>query len=266
MSSIKRFATLRLAARVWAVAAVHGEATRLAAIHDALGQRLRPGDRLVYLGNYLGHGPAIRETLDELIRFRREVIALPFMFAGDHVFLRGAQEEMWQKLLQLQFAADPREVLAWLLAHGAGATIAAYGGDVRRGESAARDSALTIMRWTSALREAMRAAPGHEPFFAALRRAVRTDDGQLLFVHAGLNPDLPLDEQKDSLWWDTAGFARILRPYADYRMVVRGYDRAHGGLVRTTFTTSIDAGCGFGGKLMAVCFSPEGTVMEALSA
>ena len=32
-------------------------------------------------------------------------------FLGDIVFLRGSQEEMWQKLLELQFAPNPREVL-----------------------------------------------------------------------------------------------------------------------------------------------------------
>ena len=33
-------------------------------------------------------------------------------------YLRGAQEEMWAKLLQLQFATDPRQVLGWMLSHG----------------------------------------------------------------------------------------------------------------------------------------------------
>ena len=95
-------ARLRRAARVWAVASAHGEAGRLARLHEALAVRLEPDDRIVYLGNLLGHGPDPKGTLDEAIRFRRAVIARPGGFVGDVVFLRGRQEEMWQKLLTLQ--------------------------------------------------------------------------------------------------------------------------------------------------------------------
>jgi hypothetical protein len=42
--------------------------------------------------------------------------------------------------------------------------------------------------------------------------------------------------------------------------VVRGFDPAHSGLVEGPFATSIDAGCGFGGELLAVAFDPDGHV------
>ena len=50
------------ARRVWAVSAVHGEARRLSRVHDLIGERFSQGDRLVYLGNYLGHGEDIAEA------------------------------------------------------------------------------------------------------------------------------------------------------------------------------------------------------------
>lgn len=262
MADDSRFAVLRRAARIWAVAAIHGEAATLARLHDALAARFRPGDRLVYLGNYLGHGGTIRETVDELLRFRRAVIAQPLSFASDVVYLRGAQEEMWQKLLQLQFATNPTEVLSWMVNQGVGATVVAYGGDVKRGFSAARDGAMSITRWTNGLRAAVRACPGHEALLAALRRAAVTDDHGLLFVHAGLNPDKPLDRQGDSLWWGAAGFDRIAAPYAGYRKVVRGFDKARQGLVETEHTISLDAGCGFGGGLLAGCLTPAGELVD----
>ncbi len=90
-----KFAILRRPRRVGTVAAIHGEADRLAALHDAIDARFEPGDRLAYLGNYLGHGREIPATLDELLRFRRATLARPGMMACDIVFLRGAQEEMW---------------------------------------------------------------------------------------------------------------------------------------------------------------------------
>ena len=43
------FSTFRRARRVWAVAAIHGEAGRLKALHKLLGDRLCDVDRLVYL-------------------------------------------------------------------------------------------------------------------------------------------------------------------------------------------------------------------------
>ena len=107
-----KFARLRAARRVWAVAVIHGEAQRLAQLHDAISERFQLGDRVVYLGNYLGRGSAVLATIDELLDFRRRVLGRPGGAACDVVFLRGAQEEMWQKLLQLQFAPNPGELLA----------------------------------------------------------------------------------------------------------------------------------------------------------
>jgi len=122
---------LRGARRIWAVAAVHAQARRLVRLHDTISERFQEGDRLVYLGNYVGHGEAVLATIDELLDFRRRVLGRQRGFGCDVVFLRGAQEEMWQKLLQLQFAPNPSEVLQWMLKAGMEATVRAYGGDVR---------------------------------------------------------------------------------------------------------------------------------------
>jgi serine/threonine protein phosphatase 1 len=258
------FALLRRTKRVWAIGAIHGDARRLAALHDALFPRLGPGDRLVYLGNYLGHGPDVVGTVDELVRFRRDVIAQPWMFASDVVFLRGSQEEMWQKLQQLQFAINPREVLEWTLDRGVGATLSAYGADAKKGLVAARDGVMSITRWTTGLRSAVTNRPGHQAFMSALKRAAFTDDGGLLFVHAGLNAALPLSSQGDRLWWGATGFGEWPAPYGGYRLVVRGYDPAHGGVRQSRFGLTIDAGSGFGGSLLAACISPSGEILDQI--
>ena len=59
MADQQKFARLRAYRRVWAVAAVHGEAERLGQLHAALWRRLEPGDRVVYLGNMIGRGAAV---------------------------------------------------------------------------------------------------------------------------------------------------------------------------------------------------------------
>ena len=261
-----KFAVLHAARRVWAVAAIHGEAERLARLQTNLAQRLEPGDRLVYLGNYLGRGRQIRETLDHLLHFRRWLLARPRSFAYDVAYLRGGQEEMWQKLLQIQFAPNPREVLGWMLTQGVGATLAAYGGDPRQGESAAREGPMALTRWSSGLRSAMQSHPGHYQLMATLRRAAFTDDHRLLFVSAGLDPERPLSEQNDSFWWGGTGFSRLGRPYGEFARVIRGHDRSQGGQTDAPFSATIDAGCGFGGPLAAVCFLASGDADDVIEA
>ena len=260
------FSTLRRSRRIWAVASVHGEAARLDAMHKELFERLRPGDRIVYLGNYLGHGAGIGATMDNLLRFRRAVIARPGMFAADIVHLRGSQEEMWQKLLQLQFAPNPAEVLRWMLDQGVGPTLATYGGDPSKGMAILGQGAMAITRWTGELRQTLQRTPGHYALLVNLRRAAFTDDGALLFVHAGVDVSRPLLTQSDALWWGSDGFSKIDRSYSGFKRIVRGFDRSHPGVQLTDWTASIDGGCGFDGKLIAACFDPDGGVTDTIEA
>ena len=261
-----QFARLRGARRIWAVAAIHGEAERLARLHDRIAARFAEGDRIVYLGNYIGHGAAIKATLDELLDFRRRILARPHGFVCDVVFLRGTQEEIWQKLLQLQFAANPGEVLAWMVRAGVEKTVRAYGGELRQGFAASRDGPRAITRWTSALRDAMNAAPGHTKLFAALRHAATTDDARLLFVHAGIDPTRPLSAQGDAFWWGETDIMDLAEPFAGFRKVIRGFDRQQRGLVESGFAVSLDAGAGRGGPLLAAALGPDGAVVETVQA
>ena len=59
------FATLTDVKRVWAVGAIHGDASRLRALHQGITARFQPGDRFVYHGNYLGHGGEVTATRAE---------------------------------------------------------------------------------------------------------------------------------------------------------------------------------------------------------
>ena len=127
----KRFGVMRGAKRIWAVSSVHGETDKLKALHDLLGPKLKPGDRLIYLGNVIGRGPDVRGTLDELLHFRREMMAL-----------EPAEE----------FATDPRQVLEWMLSQGVDATLEAYGSSKADALMEGRRGAMELTRWTNALR------------------------------------------------------------------------------------------------------------------
>jgi serine/threonine protein phosphatase 1 len=264
VSETNIFATLRGGGRIWAVAAIHGELDRLRALHGSLVGDLRPGDQLVYLGDYLGFGPAVRATIDELLTFRRAFIAQPGVEVDDVVFLRGAQEEMWQKLLQLQFAPNPADVLRWMVDHGVGPTVGAYGANVEECFLAAREGVVALTRWTSALRQSMRAHDGHTTLMSVLKHAAFTDDNKLLFVHAGLDPSRPLSAQMDAFWWGSAGFETLETSYGGFRLVVRGSDRRGGGMRINPFTATLDAGCGSGGPLTAACFGADGQILRTI--
>lgn len=262
---MSKFATLRFYKRVWAIGAIRGEASRLYDLHRQIGRSFRPGDRIVYLGSMLGNSPDNLRTMEEILSFRRLVISQPGMFAKDIVYLRGQTEEMWQKLLQLQFAPNPKEILPWMIDRGMGPLITAYGGDMGQGMVAARDGALSLTRWTNALRQNMHAREGHWSLFGNLFQAAMTEDQHLLFVHAGINPDLPLKEQGDILWWGGTRFEELdQRRYDPFLKVIRGHCRA--GLQNLQYGLSIDGGAGQSGPLVGICIDREGIVTEQLSA
>ena len=266
MQERDKFAVLKRTGRVWAVSPVHGDLPRLRALHAYIGEQFSAGDRIVYLGGFLGRGLEVAGVADELIAFRRQILARPNMFPFDIVYLRGQQEEMWHKLLQLQFAPNPKEVLPWMLQQGVGATIAAYGGDPAEGIIRCREGAMAITRWTNGLRAGVQAKPGHANLMSGIRRAAYTDDLGLLFVHAGLDPERPLSEQGDSLWWGSPGFATLNHPYGEFLKVVRGFDRQHGGPAVAAFTMTLDGGCGYGGKALAGLLDPKGELLDLVEA
>ncbi|MEO5372716.1 MAG: hypothetical protein H7840_00395 [Alphaproteobacteria bacterium] len=265
MVSDNIFATLRGGARVWAVGAVHGETERLAALHRKLESLFQPGDHLVYLGNYFGRGPDVRGTVNEMLLFRRGLLArIDGLAPEDIVFLRGAQEEMWRKLLQIHIAPNPRQVLTWMLDQGVGATIAAYGGQPGEGLAAAAEGPVALSRWTGGLRDKLNANDGHPQLMSVLRHAAYSADDGLLFVHAGIDPSRPLSEQSDSFWWSSQTFTAIHQPYSGFRRVVRGFTRRQKGVLVGKYTATVDTGCGFGGPLAAVLFAPDGKVIETV--
>jgi hypothetical protein len=136
---------------------------------SALLQRWQRGDKLVVLGNMLGPNGDSAELLDLLLRLRRRLMAASL--ACNALFLRGAQEEMWHKVLSLQFAMSPLAVLDWMLERGLAATIESYGGSVDDGRIACRNGPSAIARWTIGLRELQAARAGHADLLNSLMRA-----------------------------------------------------------------------------------------------
>lgn len=251
--------------RIWTVPAIHGDLRALLKLHDAIFAKFTPGDRIIYLGNYTGYGEYAAACIEEILTFRRLMMARHGVLATDITYLRGRQEEIWQKLLQLQFAPDPTNVLLWMLGNGLNATLLSYGVSPHDGIEACRYGIMDITRWTSKIRAAIRQHPGHEIFANQLKRAAYTCEDHahpMAFVHAGLHADYALKDQGDYLWWGDEEFDRLHAAYAPFQTVVRGFDPAHRGLALQDIKATVDNGCGFGGSLVSVAFEVDGSIFD----
>jgi serine/threonine protein phosphatase 1 len=213
MTGSPTIARLSGGGRIWALGALLGDDDALEALTHAVLSRWRPGDRLVVLGNMLGPNGDPARTLDGLLRLRRRLMAASL--GCGVLFLRGAQEEMWQKALSLQFAMTPLEVLDWMLGRGLAAIIEAYGASVTNGRIACRNGPSEIARWTRGLRQRQASHAGHAEILNSLKRAALGADGTLLLSAAGVEARRPLDDQGDAFWWCAQSDANLAAALAD---------------------------------------------------
>ena len=263
------FQSLGRPTHIWAIPAIHGDLEKLTAIHDAIFEHFKRGDRLLYHGNYTGYGNNSAACIDEILTFRRMILSIPGVIPSDITYLRGNQEEMWQKLLQLPFAPDPTNIFLWMLSNGLGPTLTSYGFCPHDGIEACRQGVLPLTKWTSAIREKIRRTPGHQSFTLSLKRAAHTDPGTpypMLFVNAGIDTSKALQNQGDAFWWGADTFQTMNEAYAPFEKVIRGFDPAHKGADFNCIKATIDNGCGFGGTLMAAAFNADGAVETMLEA
>lgn len=278
MSFKMKFSNLGSPRRIWALPAIHGDLKRLRAIHDQVFQRFVPGDKIVYTGNYLGAAKNAEpvETLDEILLFRRNVLARPGVGTDDFVYLRGTQEELLRQSLRLQMSLNAFQFVEWMMHHHPemGSILKAYGSSIEDLLRIAREGTMSVTRWGAAFQGNIRQKPGHEKFFTVLKRAAFTentgsndnDSNNVLLVHAGIDPALALTEQEDQFWWAHATFSKMQQSYKPFRTVIRGYDPEHQGVQIGTVSVTLDGGCGYGGKLVCAELSQLGEIVELISA
>lgn len=272
----EKFTNLGAPRKIWTVAAVHGQRASLARVHDKIFAEFKPGDRLVYTGNYLcaEKGAQPVEVINDLLAFRRKLMAVPGVMAEDIAYLRGVQEELWTKLTQIQLAQSPRQIIEWISQTypEMDTLLKAYGTSLLEAGRVAREGILSLTRWSGALKKNLREHAGAEKFFTSLRRAAFTEQMELaensniLFVHAGINPSKPLMEQNDQFWWAHKNFASMQTPYAPFRTVVRGSDPQGAGVKVGQINVSLDGGAGKGGQLVCAQLTPAGDVLDVYAA
>jgi serine/threonine protein phosphatase 1 len=219
--------------RVYAIGDVHGRRDLLLQLLDAIerdGRRHRDGRaaRLVFLGDYIDRGDESAAVLDVLAALAAADLPRLDFLLGNH------------EAALLAFLETPASAGPWL-AHGGRQTFASYG--LRPPAVNAREEDLIRAR------DQLSAAMGaHKAFLEGLQPMARS--GQVVFVHAGVNPDNPdLGEDRQSLLWGHPA-CRGAAPLPGLRIVHGHFDApepvVHPGRI------CVDTGAYYSGRLTAV--------------
>ena len=183
----------------------------------------------------------------------------------DIVFLRGAQEEMFSKILQLHTAPNPTEILDWVFSHGVDQTIISYGFKPDEFRKITSQGTIQINKLTTKLNYEISLNPGHKEFFSNLKHAAYTDTKDVLFVNRGVDLSRPLSAQNDCFWWGYQNFSQINKPYFSFKRIVRGYQSNHRNDIENSKTRVL---CTLfkqplaNKKILAGIFSKNGDIIE----
>jgi serine/threonine protein phosphatase 1 len=221
------WACLGCPARIFAIGAADGHPQQLRLLHDYILHTIVAGEKIVYLGDYINPHDGL-SILDEMLRFRTQLLMQPGMEANDFIYVRGILEETWERLLRLSFVAQPALMLQSLLDEGAAYYVSAYGMAAADGVRAVRSGLPAISRWTQQLRAAQRNHGGHEALMSLMRRgAYTTAHNPLLFVPCGFDLQRSLAQQGDALWSADSGIETCTTTPHAYQRIIRGRNLAN---------------------------------------
>ena len=221
------FAELKFSKKIWAIGSIHSHIDSFESIKEHILKYFSNGDRLVFLGNIIGLGENSKDTISSVINMRNNLLSKFSLKPEDIVFLRGAQEEMFLKLLQLQTAPNPLDIVQWMFEHGVDQTAKSYGFDKDKIIEISTQGTLSISRWTAKFNKIIARFPGHNEYFLNLHHAAFSDTKKILFVNRGVDISRPLSAQNDCFWWGYQNFSTINKPYNTFVRIVRGYQSTH---------------------------------------
>ena len=227
MDNVSNFIELNKSNKIWAIGSIHSNLKSFSSIKKFILKNFESNDKLVFLGNIIGLGDESKETLSSVIKLRFDLMSKFKLKPESVVFLRGAQEEMFSKLLQLQLAPNPSEIVEWMFDHGVNQTIKSYGFSEDEVKNIASAGTIKISKWTSHLNKILHKNPGHSQYFLNLKHAAYSYTKKILFVNRGVDITRPLSAQNDCFWWGFQNFSTIQLPYKTFLRIVRGYESQH---------------------------------------
>jgi serine/threonine protein phosphatase 1 len=205
-----------MSADLYAIGDIHGCLESLERLMDKINPDLER-DRLLFVGDYIDRGSQSREVVDYVIRLKNQ--APP----GQVICLKGNHEAMFLDFL----AGGPAEMF---ILNGGRATVEAYWGDA----------------WVA--RDGLALPPDHAQFFQDLELYYETP--KYIFVHGGLKPGVPLDEQvEDDLLWIRGEFITSQEDFG--RRVIFGHTPFKQPLLMPN-KIGIDTGAVYGNFLTAL--------------
>lgn len=264
----EQLANLGQPERVWAVGSIYGRYGALVELHNQLEQRIRPRDRVVYLGNYLGaHSSWTGEgiaVIDELIGFRNALIAVPGFFASDVVHLHGQGEDLLRHVRRLPFQKNHAEWVAYALAYGLESYTSPYGTTALELQELSHQGLHAMNKWAHRLGQIVAAHVGHAAFFSQMKTAAFSKGlmhAAAAFVPAGFDPTFPLAMQHDLLCWPERDVYAVTA-WNGYSRVIRGQSFAKEAPNQRPFVLTLDDGLGLNGKLYAACLDASGHMLD----
>jgi serine/threonine protein phosphatase 1 len=217
--------------RVYAVGDIHGRLdlleNLLAQIEDDDRRREGAETTLIFLGDLVDRGPDSCGVVERLYRLREERPGTRFI-AGNHeeVFLRAARGDVRATRFLVRIGGKP--------------TIFSYG------ISEAEYSGLCFEALTDRLKTAV---PQHHVTFLASFED-RMEIGDYLFVHAGMRPGVPIEEQSaEDLRWIRREFLDCAHDFG--KVVVHGHTVTEEVEIRPN-RIGIDTGAYESGRLTAL--------------
>jgi len=185
-----------------AVGDIHGQLSALTALFTNIEATLPRNSKtvtFVFLGDYIDRGPSSKAVIDLLLDWKT-----------DHncMFLRGNHEASL-----LNFLDDPIDNRNWLR-YGGIETLISYNIFPKPGAISAKG----LVQIRDQLAETL--PDNHIEFFNSLISSYQEED--FMFVHAGINPNLPLSENtEDDLLWIRDPFLKHRGLYE--KVIVHGH-------------------------------------------
>ena len=200
--------------RLFAVGDIHGCYKHLRCMVKTI--QFDPKDQIVFVGDYIDRGPSSRNVVDFLLDFREQF--------PRSVFLRGNHEEMFEDYLQ----GSSKFGLGTYLWNGGRENLISY--EVEPMETV----------------EQSNFPESHLSFL--FNTKLMFQEGEFLFVHAGIRPGVPLEEQsrEDLLWIRDEFFT------CEHDMgltIVFGHTPLRDVFQNLPFCIGIDTGAAYGGRL-----------------
>jgi serine/threonine protein phosphatase 1 len=205
--------------RIFVIGDIHGCAGELETLLGGLDPA--PGDKVVFVGDYVDRGPASKDVIDLLLELRRR----PQI---QSTFLKGNHEDML-----LAYMGFPGQYGDAYLHNGGVETVASY----------------RLHPLTPGLELAAALPAEHLGFLRQLEMMHQI--GPFLVTHAGIDPAHPLAEQREEdLLWIRERF--VNHPHPLPYTICFGHTPRRDVLLHLPYKIGLDTGCVYGNRLSCI--------------